>query len=558
MHVFETYRLHVLEAVNALIADGTLPEGLKVDAVTMEPPRDASHGDMATNAAMVLAGQAKKKPRDIAEAVAAKLRAAPNVTEVAIAGPGFINIRLSDAAWQAALEEILTEGVAYGASTIGAGVKVNVEYVSANPTGPLHIGHARGAVYGDALATLLQKAGYEVTKEYYINDAGVQIDVLARSALLRYREALGEAIGDIPEGLYPGDYLKDVGAALAVQFGDTLLAAPQEKQLAEAGRVATDMMLALIKRDLADMGIVHDIFTSEKKLKETGRIEAAIATLTEKGHMYRGVLEPPKGVTPEDWEAKEQLLFRSSAFGDDMDRTVQKSDGAYAYFAGDLALTVDKIARGYDVLIYMLGADHGGYVKRLEAIAAALSDKKVSVDVKLCQLVQLTKNGEPVKMSKRAGNFVTVRGRARRSGERYFAFRHAHAQDDAGDGIRPRQGEGTEQGQPRLLRAVRACARQIAAAPCGHGAAGGGERFRTPRAGAARAAYPSGRACARPPAGELAARGRAGGGIARAAPRHLLPRRGRGGVPWAVEHRPAGRAGPIHSERTSRNFPPRD
>ncbi len=401
MNIFEIYRNHVLAA-----AEGVVP-AMKLEAVTLEPPRDPAHGDLSTNAAMVLAGQAKQKPRDIAEQIAEKLRAVADVETVEIAGPGFINIRLAPSAWQRVLPVILREGIGYGNSDSGKNKSINVEYVSANPTGPLHIGHARGAVYGDALATLLLKAGYNVTKEYYINDAGAQVEVLAKSALLRYREALGEAIGEIPEGLYPGEYLKGVGEALKEKFGNGLRDEPEEKQIEAAQRIAIDCMMALIKQDLADMGIFHDVFTSEAKLRP--EIPRAIKMLEEKGHVYRGTLEPPKGEKVEDWEAEEQLLFRSSAFGDDMDRTVAKSNGAYTYFAGDLALTMDKVARGFSTLIYMFGADHGGYVKRMEASAAALSDNKVDVDIKLCQLVHLTKNGEPIKMSKRAGNFVTVR-----------------------------------------------------------------------------------------------------------------------------------------------------
>ena len=401
MNLFETYRNHVLAAVTAIAADA------KTDAITLEPPRDPSHGDLSTNAAMVVAGQLKQKPRDLADKIAASLRLVAGVEVVEIAGPGFINIRLAATAWQAVIPVILAEGTSFGNSLSGSGKRINVEYVSANPTGPLHIGHARGAVYGDALATLLLKAGYEVTKEYYINDAGAQVIVLAESALLRYREACGEVIGEIPSGLYPGEYLKAVGTTLREEFGDDLLRMPKEKQLAEAQRVAIDCMMALIKQDLADLGIFHDVFTSEAKLR--AKIPEAITKLEAKGHIYRGTLEPPKGEKVEDWEAEEQLLFRSSAFGDDMDRTVAKADGNYTYFAGDLALTMDKIARGFAALIYMFGADHGGYVKRMEASAAALSDGKVEVDIKLCQLVHLFKNGEPVRMSKRAGNFVTVR-----------------------------------------------------------------------------------------------------------------------------------------------------
>lgn len=404
MNLFAQYREQILAAVESIAP------GHKLDAITLEPPRDASHGDLSTNAAMVVGGQAKMKPRDLADKLAEKLRALPNVEKVDVAGPGFINITLALSAWQAVIPAILEDGNSYGNSTIGKGQKINVEYVSANPTGPMHVGHARGAVYGDAIAGLLLKAGYDVTKEYYINDAGVQISVLAESALLRYREALGEDIGEIPAGLYPGEYLKGAGEALKAKFGKELLTKPKDEQIQLARQITIDSMMALIKHDLKDLGIEHDVFTSEAKLHADKKIEAAIAKLEAMGHLYRGVLEPPKGEKPpEDWEAKEQLLFRATEFGDDADRTVQKSDGNYAYFAGDLALTMDKISRGYSELIYMLGADHGGYVKRLEAITTALSEGKAKADVKLCQLVHLFKNGEPVRMSKRAGNFVTVR-----------------------------------------------------------------------------------------------------------------------------------------------------
>ena len=404
MNLFETYRSHVLAAVEAVV-----PPGLSTAAITLEPPRDPSHGDLSTNAAMVLAGQVGERPRDMAMRIAEKLQAAPDVASVEVAGPGFINLRLRPAAWQAVIPAILENGNSFGNSRLGAGKRINVEYVSANPTGPLHIGHTRGAVYGDALATLLMKAGYNVTKEYYINDAGAQVEVLARSALLRYREALGEEIGEIPAGLYPGDYLKTVGEALRAIYGRELLRESEAQQIEKAKTIAIGAMLELIKSDLADMGIHHDVFTSEAQLRQDGKIEEAISKLTAKGYVYRGVLEPPKGEKVEDWEPQEQLLFRSTAFGDDADRTIAKADGSYTCFAGDLAYTMDKVARGFETLIYMFGADHGGYVKRMEASAAALSDQRVTVDIKLCQLVHLTKNGEPVRMSKRAGNFVTAR-----------------------------------------------------------------------------------------------------------------------------------------------------
>lgn len=409
MNIFEIYRNHVLSAIEA-----TFP-GYATEAVTLEPPREASHGDLSTNAAMVLAGQVnaapvdgkKIPPRAIAESLAEKLRGVEGVVKVDVAGPGFINLTLAASVWQGVVPVILENGNSFGNSRIGAGKRINVEYVSANPTGPLHIGHARGAVYGDALATLLMKAGYNVTKEYYINDAGAQVDVLAESALLRYREALGEAIGEIPAGLYPGEYLKSVGETLYATYGRDLLRESADKQRRIAKAVAIDCMMALIKHDLGDMGITHDVFTSEAALRD--KIPLAVAALEEKGYVYRGTLEPPKGEKVEDWEPQEQLLFRSTAFGDDADRTIAKADGSYTYFAGDLAYTMDKVSRGYETLIYMFGADHGGYVKRMEASAAALSDHAVTVDIKLCQLVHLTKNGEPVRMSKRAGNFVTAR-----------------------------------------------------------------------------------------------------------------------------------------------------
>lgn len=389
-------------------AAGSLPAEVKFDAITVEPPRDASHGDMATNAAMVLAGQAKSNPRAIAEQIAEKLKSVEHVTEVSVAGPGFINLRFAPAYWQQAVSAILTDGGSYGNSAVGDQRHINVEYVSANPTGPLHIGHARGAVYGDALATLLLKAGYKVTKEYYINDAGAQVDVLARSAYLRYREACGETI-EIPAGLYPGAYLIGVGESLKETYGTALLGKAEGEWLADVKAFAIESMMALIKADLLDLGIRHDVFISEKSLHDTGKIPESIELLTAKGLIYRGVLEPPKGKKPADWEEREQLLFKSTDFGDDVDRALQKPDGSYTYFAADLAYAQHKIARGFDTLVYMLGADHGGYRKRMEAAISALSDGKVSTDIKLCQMVHLLKDGEPVKMSKRAGNFETVR-----------------------------------------------------------------------------------------------------------------------------------------------------
>lgn len=409
MHLFQKIKEALLESIAAMQQSGALSASLTLDAITVEPPRDANHGDMSTNAAMVLAGQAKANPRALAEQFATALRELPDVTEVAIAGPGFINLRFAPAFWQREMLAILSAGASYGDSAVGGGTKVNVEYVSANPTGPLHVGHARGAIYGDALAILLKKAGYDVTKEYYINDAGAQVDVLARSAYLRYREACGQDIGEIPQGLYPGDYLVATGAALKEAYGETLLKKDESEWLADVKRFAIDAMMALIKQDLAALNIFHDVFVSEQSLHDAGAIPKAIENLKTKGLIYRGVLEPPKGKKPEGWEEREQLLFKSTDFGDDSDRALQKPDDSYTYFAADLAYAQDKINRGYAVLVYMLGADHGGYKKRMEAAVSALSGGTSVADIKLCQLVHLFQNGEPFKMSKRAGTFITVR-----------------------------------------------------------------------------------------------------------------------------------------------------
>ncbi|HEV7246732.1 MAG TPA: arginine--tRNA ligase [Shinella sp.] len=379
--------------------------------ISVEPPRDQSHGDVATNAAMVLAKPLGLNPRALADLIVAELKKDPEVAEVGVAGPGFINVRLSVAYWQALLAGMIGQGVDYGRGSLGAGRKVNVEYVSANPTGPMHVGHCRGAVVGDTLANLLAFAGYAVTKEYYINDAGSQIDVLARSAFLRYREALGEAIGDIPSGLYPGEYLVPVGKALAEEFGTTLRAMPEHQWMPLVKDRTIDAMMAMIREDLAALNVRHDVFYSERSLHagNGAPIRTAINDLTFKGHVYKGVLPPPKGQLPEDWEDREQTLFRSTEVGDDIDRPLIKSDGSYTYFAADVAYFKDKYDRGFDEMIYVLGADHGGYVKRLEAVARAVSEGSAKLTVLLCQLVKLFRNGEPVKMSKRSGDFVTLR-----------------------------------------------------------------------------------------------------------------------------------------------------
>lgn len=407
MNLFADIRAVVLTCLDGLVTDGVLPSDLSYDNVSVEPPRDASHGDMATNAAMVLAKPAKSNPRVIADALAAKLLEDPRITEAEVAGPGFLNMRLGAAVWQGVVKAAVTDK-AYGQSDLGQGQKMLVEYVSANPTGPLHVGHTRGAVFGDALASLLDYAGYDVTREYYINDGGAQVDVLARSVYLRYQEAHGLEVA-FPEGTYPGDYLVAVGEALKVKVGSEYLEQSEDVWLQDVREFSTEAMMDLIRADLASLGVKMDSFYSEKSLYGTGLIEKAIAELDEKGLIYRGVLEPPKGKMPEDWEPREQMLFKSTEHGDDVDRPVQKSDGSWTYFAPDIAYHYDKVKRGYDQLIDVFGADHGGYVKRMKAAVSALSDTKVPLDVKLTQLVKLYKNGEPFKMSKRAGTFVTLR-----------------------------------------------------------------------------------------------------------------------------------------------------
>ncbi|MFG6080778.1 arginine--tRNA ligase [Paracoccus litorisediminis] len=430
MNLFSDIRALVIDALAQMELAGELPAGLETAAVTVEPPRDAAHGDMATNAAMVLAKPAGKKPREIAEALAARLAADPRITAADVAGPGFLNLRLAPSEWQGVLRAALGEGADFGRSELGKGTKINVEFVSANPTGPMHVGHTRGAVFGDALASLLDFAGYDVTREYYINDGGAQVDVLARSAYERYREANGLE-PEIREGLYPGDYLIPVGEALKEKYGDSLLDKPESDWLIEVRDFASARMMDMIRQDLALLNVHMDVFSSEKALYGTGRIEAAIARLREAGLIYEGVLEPPKGKTPEDWEPREQTLFRSTAHGDDVDRPVMKSDGAWTYFAPDIAYHWDKIDRGFDQLIDVFGADHGGYVKRMTAAVAALSDGRVPLDVKLIQLVKLFKNGEPFKMSKRAGTFVTLRDVVEQAGADVTRFHMLTRKNDA-------------------------------------------------------------------------------------------------------------------------------
>ncbi len=413
MNLFAIFADHVRDAVAALVAEGTLPAGLDTARVVVEPPRDASHGDLATNAAMVLSKDAGMKPRDLAEKLAGKLGTVVGVARVDVAGPGFINIALEPVFWPRVIAAALQAGTDFGRANVGGGAKINVEYVSANPTGPMHVGHCRGAVFGDSLANLLAFAGWDVTREYYINDAGGQVDVLAQSAFLRYREALGETIS-IPEGLYPGDYLVPVGKALVVKYGNTLLAKPEAEWLPLVRAVSIDAMMAMIREDLAALNIRHGVFFSERTLHERkggepSVIDTLLATLRARDLVYDGRLEPPKGAPVEDWEDRVQTLFRATRFGDDVDRPLMKSDGAYTYFAADIAYHKNKFDRGFKQQIDVWGADHGGYVKRMQAAVKAASDGQASLDIELCQLVRLLRNGEPVKMSKRSGDFVTLR-----------------------------------------------------------------------------------------------------------------------------------------------------
>ena len=432
-HLFANMLARVHAVCAVLAAEGGWPGSVDLSRVVVEPPRDAAHGDMATNAAMVLAKEARAKPRDLAEQIAAKLRADDLIAAVDIAGPGFINLTLKPSAWSEALRVVLREGDGYGQSTLGAAEKVNVEYVSANPTGPMHVGHCRGAVFGDALASLLNFAGFEVTREYYINDAGAQVDALARSAYLRYREALGEDIGAIPDGLYPGDYLKPVGQALAAEFGDKLKAMPEAAWLRPVRVKAIAMMMDEIKGDLAALNIKHDVFFSERSLIENGnnRVNATIDFLRSKGDVYEGRLPPPKGAPVEDYEDREQTLFRATAYGDDVDRPLLKSDGSYTYFASDIAYHRDKFDRGFRNLVDVWGADHGGYIKRMQAAIKAVTSDEAALDVKIVQLVKLLRNGEPVKMSKRSGDFVTLREVVDEVGRDAVRFMMLYRKNDA-------------------------------------------------------------------------------------------------------------------------------
>jgi arginyl-tRNA synthetase len=433
MNVFTIFASHVRAAVETLAASGVFPRPPELGRIVVEPPRDPAHGDLAINAAMVLAKDAGIKPRELAERLAAELAKLPEVAKVDVAGPGFINLTLDPLVWRDALRAAIREGQAFGRTEIGQGEPVNVEYVSANPTGPLHVGHCRGAVFGDAVANLLAFAGYAVTREYYINDAGAQVDALARSAYLRYREALGEKIGRIPDGLYPGEYLKPVGAALAAEHGAALIGVPEAAWLPTVRVTAIAMMMAQIRDDLAALDVRHDVFFSERSLIEGGdAVAAAIATLRAEGKVYEGKLPPPKGgAAEEDWEDREQTLFRSTDFGDDIDRPLKKSDGSYTYFASDIAYHRSKIGRGFRTLIDVWGADHGGYIKRMQAAVAALSGGNAALDVKIVQLVRLLRAGELVKMSKRSGDLVTLREVVDEVGRDAVRFMMLYRKNDA-------------------------------------------------------------------------------------------------------------------------------
>jgi arginyl-tRNA synthetase len=436
-NIFAAVLDKVRAANDALIADGVLPAGIDQSRIVVEPPRESAHGDMATNAAMVLAKGAASNPRALAEAIAAKLRADDIVAKAEVAGPGFINLTLRPAAWIGALRAILAAGKNYGRGDVGESTAVNVEYVSANPTGPMHVGHCRGAVFGDALANLLAFTGFNVTREYYINDAGAQVDALARSAFLRYREALGEDIGAIPEGLYPGDYLKPVGAELAAEYGAELQSKPETEWLPVVRNRAVDMMMAQIRNDLQALNVVHDVFFSERSLIAGARdqVGETIAALRRAGYVYEGRLPPPKGAPVEDWEDRAQTLFRATDFGDDVDRPLMKSDGSYTYFASDIAYHKNKVDRGFRSMIDVWGADHGGYVKRMQAAVSAVraiaQAGNADLDIKIVQLVKLLRGGEPVKMSKRAGEFVTLREVVDEVGKDPVRFMMLYRKNDA-------------------------------------------------------------------------------------------------------------------------------
>ncbi len=433
MNIFNDFESRIKNTLKIVLPEAGSDTKIDLNSVVVEPPRDAGHGDLATNAAMVLAKPLGMKPRELATKIAAALARDGDIDAAEVAGPGFINLRLQPDFWRRALKQLIEAGDAYGRTTIGAGQAVNVEYVSTNPTGPMHIGHGRNASVGDSLANLLAVAGYKVTREYYINDAGAQVDVLARSAYLRYREALGEQIGPIPEGLYPGDYLKPVGAALAEKYGHAFHNAEEAAWLPVVRAAAIEAMMAMIREDLASIGVVHDVFFSERSLIEGGtdRVAAAIDWLAGKGLIYEGKLPPPKGQLPEDWEDREQTLFRATDFGDDVDRPLKKSDGSYTYFASDIAYHFDKYQRGFRNMIDLWGADHGGYIRRMQAAVKAITGGEGALDVKICQLVKLFRGGEPVRMSKRSGDFVTLKELVEEVGPDPIRFMMVYRKNDA-------------------------------------------------------------------------------------------------------------------------------
>ncbi|EFO29757.1 arginyl-tRNA synthetase [Roseibium sp. TrichSKD4] len=436
MNIFTEFSERVKDMLKGLdlqTKDGAAPD---LSRVTVESPRDPAHGDLATNAAMVLSKQVGMKPRDLAEKLAEALKNDPDVQDVDVAGPGFINMRLAHSVWQKVLKSVLEQGQDFGRSDFGGGKKTNVEYVSANPTGPMHVGHTRGAVVGDVLANLLAFAGYDVTREYYINDAGSQIDTLARSAFLRYREALGEDIGEIPAGLYPGDYLKPVGEKLAADYKESLKDKPEEEWLPVVKGLSISMMMDMIREDLASLNVHHDVFFSERTLHSRGegnvsKIDEMLDALRNRDLVYQGTLPPPKGQVPDDWEDREQTLFRASDYGDDTDRALKKSDGSYTYFAADVAYFRDKFQRDFKEMIYVLGADHSGYAKRLQAVGKAVSDSQAEVVVRFCQLVKLFRGGEPFKMSKRSGDFITLRDVVDEVGRDPVRFMMLYRKNDA-------------------------------------------------------------------------------------------------------------------------------
>lgn len=431
MNFFHTFHNNLLQVLGNLVQKGILPEGEAFEKITTEPPRDPSHGDLATNAAMILARLAHKNPRELGQLIGEELKAIPFVEEVSVAGPGFINIKLSPAFWHQELQIILDKKTGYGSSSIGLGEKINLEYVSVNPTGPMHAGHGRIAVVADVLANLLEKVGYRVLREYYVNDAGGQAEILARSTYLRYREALGETIGEIPAGYYPGEYLKEVGQALAERDGAKWLGKEEQEWLEPFREFAVNAMMTEIRKDLERIGIVHEVFTSEAELCATGAVEEAIQFLQKRGYIYQGVLPPPRGKASEDWEPREQLLFRSTQFGDDMDRSLQKADGDWTYFARDIAYHYDKFRRGYSQMINVWGADHVGTVKRITSAVKAITEEKGHLDVILCQIVNFMDAGQPVKMSKRAGTFIEIRDVIEKVGKDALRFMMISRKSDA-------------------------------------------------------------------------------------------------------------------------------